>query len=88
MIMIRLYACKLPSFFQFQRCLPKHVKCLYQREIVSQSHVEAERFFSAGELFLTKCSRMSDSTLDKLMFLKFFFALNPKSTMFPFGNIF
>ena len=44
--------------------------------IISPTSVEAERFFSAGGLFLTKLhSRMSDSTLVKLMFLKFFFAL-------------
>ena len=36
----------------------------------------AKRVFSAGGLSLTKLhSKMSDSTLDKLMFLKFFFAL-------------
>ena len=41
----------------------------------TSADLEAESFFSAGGLFLTKlCSRMSDSTLDKLIFLKFFFA--------------
>ena len=41
---------------------------------------EAERSFSAGGLFLTKlCSTMSDSTLDKLIFLKLFFALKKEN---------
>ena len=43
---------------------------------VPPTSVEAERVFSAGGLFLTKLrSRMSDKTLDKLIFLKLFFAL-------------
>ena len=45
-------------------------------QVIPPTSVEAERVFSAGGLFLTKLrSRMSDTTLDKLMFLKFFFAL-------------
>ena len=47
--------------------------------------VEAERFFSAGGLFLINIrSRMSDSTSVKLMFLKFFFVLtlNKKENVF------
>ena len=41
--------------------------------IIPPTSVEAELFFSAGGPFLTKlCSRMSDSTLDELMLLKFF----------------
>ena len=41
--------------------------------IIPPTSVEAELFFSAGGLFLTKlCSRMNNSTLDKLMFLQFF----------------
>ena len=48
--------------------------------IIPPTSVEAERFLSAGGLFLTKsCSRMSDSTLGKLMFLKFFFALKKEN---------
>ena len=44
--------------------------------VVPPTSVEAERVFSAGGLFLTKLrSSMSDSTLDKLIFLKLFFAL-------------
>jgi len=44
--------------------------------IIPPTFVEAERVFSAGGLFLTKLrSSMSDMTLDKLMFLKFFFKL-------------
>ena len=52
MIMIRLHACKLPSFFQFQRFLPKHVKCLYQREIVSQSQESSDQSKSNSELMI------------------------------------
>ena len=45
-------------------------------QVVPPTSVEAERVFSAGGLFLTKLrSRMSDSTLDKLIFFKLFFAL-------------
>ena len=45
-------------------------------QTVPPTSVEAERVFSAGGLFLTKLrSSMSDKTLDKLIFLKLFFAL-------------
>ena len=45
-------------------------------QTVLPTSVEAERMFSAGGLFLTKLrSSMSDKTLDKLIFLKLFFAL-------------
>ena len=45
-------------------------------QVVPPTSVEAERVFSAGGLFLTKLrSSMSDNTLDKLIFLKLFFAL-------------
>ena len=41
-----------------------------------RSFLQIERLFSAGALFLTKLrSSMSDSTLDKLIFFKLFFAL-------------
>ena len=44
--------------------------------IILPTSVESERVFSDGGLFLTKLrSRMSDSILVKLMFLKFVFAL-------------
>ena len=44
--------------------------------VVPPTSVEAECVFLAGGLFLTKLrSNMSDSSLDKLIFLKFFFAL-------------
>ena len=47
--------------------------------------VEAERVFSAGGLFLTKLrSSMSDMTLDKLMFLKFFFKLRKDKVFLKF----
>ena len=40
-------------------------------QVVPPTSVEAEHVFSAGGLFLTKLrSSMSDSTLDKLIFLK------------------
>ena len=42
--------------------------------VIPPTSVEAERVFSAGGLYLTKLrSRMSDETLDKLIFLKFYF---------------
>ena len=45
-------------------------------QTVPPTSVEAERVFSAGGLFLTKLrTSMSDKTLDKLIFLKLFFAL-------------
>ena len=45
-------------------------------QAVPPTSVEAERVFSAGGLYLTKLrSNMSDMTLDKLIFLKLFFAL-------------
>ena len=45
-------------------------------QAVPPTSVEVECVFSAGELFLTKLhSNMSDMSLDKLIFLKLFFAL-------------
>ena len=45
-------------------------------QAVPPTSVEAECVFSAGGLFLTKLrSNMSDMILDKLIFLKLFFAL-------------
>ena len=53
--------------------------CKTKSMIIPPTSVEAERVFSAGGLFLAKLhSRISDSTLVKLMFLKFFFALSLK----------
>ena len=50
--------------------------------------VEAERVFSAGGLFLTKLrSSMSDMTLDKLMFLKFFFKLRKDKVFWSLNHI-
>ena len=47
--------------------------------VVPPTSVEAERVFSASGLYLTKIRcRMSDSTLDMLMFLKFYFRRVPK----------
>ena len=62
--------------------IARHEKTIAIRDIhntlmiIPPTFVEAERVFSAGGLFLTKLrSSMSDMTLDKLMFLKFFFKL-------------
>ena len=46
--------------------------------IIHPTSVEAEQVFSGGLLLAKLHSKMSDSTLVKLMFLKFFFALSLK----------
>ena len=60
--------------------LTAQLQLLHQAlQAVPPTSVEDEHVFSAGGLFLTKLlSNMSDMTLDKLIFLKLFFALKNK----------
>ena len=44
--------------------------------------VETDQVFSAGGLFLTKLrTKLSDMSLDKLMFLRFFFKLKTEKVL-------